>query len=60
MVDLDAAVKAAAIVRRRDQRLKLPDAIVVATADVLGAVLLTNDAKLRLVEGLAVYSLDFV
>jgi predicted nucleic acid-binding protein len=59
VVELDTAVKAAAISRRRDRRLKLPDAIVVATADVLGAVLLTNDARLGLVEGLEVRSLAF-
>ena len=46
VVDLSPDVKAAAIELRRQHGLKLPDAIVAASALVRGAVLVTNDAQL--------------
>jgi len=46
VVDLTTEVKEAAIRLRREHKLKLPDAIVAATADVLDAELLTNDQHL--------------
>ena len=45
-VDLDAAVRETAIRLRRERRLKLPDAVVAASALVLDATLLTNDQQL--------------
>jgi predicted nucleic acid-binding protein len=38
-------------------KLKLPDAIIVATAIAIEAELLTNDRKLQLIPGVAVRSL---
>ncbi|NJR69580.1 MAG: type II toxin-antitoxin system VapC family toxin [Synechococcales cyanobacterium CRU_2_2] len=49
---LDEAVSERAIRLRRRFRLKTPDAIVVASALVADAVLLTNDQQLLGVEGL--------
>jgi predicted nucleic acid-binding protein len=41
------AVKEATIRHRRANRLKLPDAIIAATAEVMNAELLTNDSQLH-------------
>ena len=46
MVDLTAAVKSETIRIRREIRLRLPDAIIAATATALEARLLTNDERL--------------
>lgn len=46
IVDLNDDVKAAAVRLRRSNRLKLPDAIVCATAYTLSATLLTLDSTL--------------
>lgn len=46
VVDLDQEVRRATIYLRRAYSLRLPDAIVCATALSLNAVLLTNDKKL--------------
>jgi predicted nucleic acid-binding protein len=46
VVELAADIKKAAIRLRRQNKLKLPDAIIVASAMVLDAELLTNDAQL--------------
>jgi predicted nucleic acid-binding protein len=46
IVGLIEPVKKVAIQLRREHQLKLPDAIVAATALSLGATLITNDAKL--------------
>jgi predicted nucleic acid-binding protein len=46
IVGLNESVKKLAILLRREHQLKLPDAIVAATALSLGATLVTNDAKL--------------
>ena len=53
VVDLTEEVKERAILLRRERLLKLPDAIVAATALVLEAPLITNDAKLLGVPGLS-------
>ncbi len=45
-VALDQSVSAKAIALRRKCRLKTPDAIVVASAETMDAVLLTNDEQL--------------
>lgn len=47
VVGLTNNIKELAIAFRKNYRLKLPDAIVVATAKSLNANLLTNDLKLR-------------
>ena len=47
VVNLSENVKNEAIALRKKYRLKLPDAIVCATALTIDAVLLSNDAQLR-------------
>jgi predicted nucleic acid-binding protein len=46
VVGVDSNIKDLAIALRKTYRLKLPDAIVAATAKFLNAMLLTNDIKL--------------
>lgn len=46
IVDLNREIKQSAIALRRQYRLKLPDAVVAATAQQLKAELFTNDLKL--------------
>ena len=46
VVALDSNIKELAIALRKTYRLKLPDAVVAATAKFLNAMLLTNDLKL--------------
>lgn len=45
-IEVDAAVRETAIRLRREQRLKLPDALIAASALVQDATLLTNDQRL--------------
>jgi len=53
IIGLVESVKKQAILLRRHHQLKLPDAIVAATALSLGATLITNDAQLRRLPNLA-------
>lgn len=46
IVGINDPIKNGAITLRKQHRLKLPDAIIAATAQSLGALLLTNDLKL--------------
>lgn len=46
MIVIDESIKSIAIALRKQHRLKLPDAIIAATAQSLKALLLTNDLKL--------------
>ena len=55
--DIDQKTKEEAIRLRRRSKLKLPDAIIAATAICHQAVLLTNDTKLQNVLGLQSQSL---
>ena len=50
IVDLHEPIKRSAVAIRRQRLLKLPDAIVLATARSLGATLLTNDQRILQVE----------
>ena len=52
IIGLSHDIKEEAIRLHRDHRLKLPDAIIAATAITHGAVLLTHDEKLHGVTGL--------
>ncbi|HEY9663838.1 MAG TPA: type II toxin-antitoxin system VapC family toxin [Allocoleopsis sp.] len=54
---IDPKIKAATIALRKTHRLRLPDAIVAATAKVADAVLLTNDMGLLNLEGVQAQSL---
>jgi len=57
IIDLTEKVKHSAIAFRRQYRLKLPDALIVATAHSLNAELFTNDIKLMNIKELSVKSL---
>ncbi|MEQ8753940.1 MAG: type II toxin-antitoxin system VapC family toxin [Coleofasciculus sp. G1-WW12-02] len=46
VVELESSIKDLAITFRRQYRLRLPDAIIAATAQVLNATLFTNDVRL--------------
>lgn len=52
IIELTDPIKALVIVLRRQYRLKLPDAIVAATAQWLGAPLLTADKAFSRISGL--------
>ena len=54
VIELSEPIKKEAIALRRAHRLKLPDAIIVATAKLLNASLLTNDAVLAKIEGIEI------
>ncbi len=57
VITIDHEVKRGAIDLRRRHRLRIPDAIIAATAIMLDAQLLTNDAKLAALPGLRCRSL---
>ncbi|MGZ8191556.1 MAG: type II toxin-antitoxin system VapC family toxin [Methylococcaceae bacterium] len=57
IIDLTEKVKQSAIAFRRQYRLKLPDALIVATAHSLSAELFTNDIKLLNIIELSIKSL---
>ena len=46
MIGIDQNIKNLTILLRKQYRLKLPDAIIVTTAQSLGAILFTNDIRL--------------
>ncbi|TVP65134.1 MAG: type II toxin-antitoxin system VapC family toxin [Nodularia sp. (in: Bacteria)] len=46
VISIESNIKELAITFRKEYKLKLPDAIIVATAKALNATLLTNDVKL--------------
>ncbi|MFP4100178.1 type II toxin-antitoxin system VapC family toxin [Coleofasciculus sp.] len=46
VVELESSIKDLAITFRKQYRLRLPDAIIAATAQVLKATLFTNDVRL--------------
>ena len=54
IINLTEPIKQTAITLRRQHKLKLPDAIIAATARELGAILFTCDQQLLSVPGLAV------
>jgi predicted nucleic acid-binding protein len=56
--DLTRAIRMTAVQLRRQERLKLPDAIVCATAMEHGMELWTNDARLTKVSGLVCRSVS--
>ncbi len=51
VVDLTPEIKTLTIAMRREKKLKLPDAIVAATADAAQAILITNDSQLAQASG---------
>jgi predicted nucleic acid-binding protein len=54
LVDLNAEIRSMTVRLRREYKLKLPDAIICATAMVLDAELLSNDEQLKKVSQLKV------
>ncbi len=56
IIDLTETIKQSAIALRRQYRLKLPDALIVATAHDLNAALFTNDIKLLNISELSIKS----
>jgi predicted nucleic acid-binding protein len=58
IVDIDSVIKEETIRLRQTTRLKLPDALIVATAMTRKAVLLTNDEQLFSVPGLTCRKLE--
>ena len=54
IIDLTETIKQSAIALRRQYRLKLPDALIVATAHNLNAELFTNDIKLLNISELSI------
>lgn len=59
VINLSKEIKSLAIQWRQQHQLKLPDAIVAATAVSLQATLLTNDRQLIKIQDLRTQSLDF-
>lgn len=57
IVGIDDSIKDMAIALRKQHRLKLPDAIIAATAQSLDALLLTSDLKLSNITTLKTQSL---
>jgi predicted nucleic acid-binding protein len=57
IINIDEPIKSMAIALRKQHRLKLPDAIISATAHSLNALLLTNDLKLSSITTLQAQSL---
>ena len=56
-IGLRSDVTEAAVAFRRQHRMKIPDAIIAASASVLDAVLLTNDSMLLKLPGIRAMSL---
>jgi len=50
-IDLSPEIKTLAVALRREKQLKLPDAIVAATAQAMQAILVTNDGRLAQTSG---------
>jgi predicted nucleic acid-binding protein len=59
-VELDSTVREAAIRLRRERRLKVPDALIAASALALDAILLTNDQQLLSLPGVRVQALQLI
>ncbi|CAK0740434.1 hypothetical protein CCP3SC15_100020 [Gammaproteobacteria bacterium] len=57
-VELDASVRDASIHLRRQHRLKLPDAVIAASALVHDAILLTNDQRLLTIPNVRARSVE--
>lgn len=59
-VELNQAVRLEAIKLRKQKRLKLPDAIIAASATIRNATLFTNDQAFHGTNGLTVQSLNVI
>jgi hypothetical protein len=60
VVGIDNNIKELAITFRKQYRLKLPDAIIAATAQSLNATLFTNDVRLANLSGINIQSIQIL
>jgi predicted nucleic acid-binding protein len=60
VVELESSIKDLAITFRKQYRLRLPDAIIAATAQVLKATLFTNDVRLANLSEIKTQSVQIV
>ncbi len=60
VVGIDNNIKELAITFRKQNRLRLPDAIIAATAQFLNATLFTNDVRLANLTGINIQSLQIL
>ena len=60
VVGIDNNIKELAITFRKQNRLRLPDAIIAATAQSLNAILFTNDVRLASLTGINTQSLQIL
>jgi hypothetical protein len=59
-VGLESNIKELAIAFRKNYKLRLPDAIIVATAKSLNAILFTNDLKIASLTEIATQSVQIL
>jgi hypothetical protein len=60
IVGIESNIKELAIALRKQYRLKLPDAIIAATAQSLNATLFTNDVRLANLPGINIQSIQIL
>lgn len=60
IINLEPEIVSKTIEIRKKYKFKLPDAIIIATAEVLGVDLLSNDQEFSKVSGLKLKSLDLI
>ena len=60
VVGIESSIKALAIALRKQYRLRLPDAIIAATAQSLNATLFTNDVRLANLAGVNAQSVQIL
>jgi len=60
VVGIESNIKELAIALRKQYRLKLPDAIIAATAQSLNATLFTNDVRLANLSGINIQSIQIL
>lgn len=58
IVDMNTSIKQQAIALKQSRRVKLPDALIAATAQTFGLTLLTADTGFRTIPGLDVVLLE--
>ena len=58
IIDANKEIKERTIEFRRKYNLKLPDAIIAATAFILGATLITNDRGFSIIKEIQIKSID--
>ena len=59
IIDLNSSVKREVITLRSSNKIKLPDAIIMATAKVLDVPVITSDQDFNKVEGISVVNYEY-